>query len=336
MAKKPTLPGWLSWPVVVCALPVALAVTAYAVTSPASVLLSLVPLAIVLATLWWLDRVEPEPRSSLVHSFLWGATVVIFVSSLANGLVEAVAGARAAALISAPLVEEAMKGLGIYWAVRRKELDGVVDGVIYAGWVAAGFAVVENVQYFATADAGDQLLAVFLIRGLLTPFAHPLFTFWTGVAAGLAVERGRSVPLLMLGGYGLAVVTHAAWNSPLWFEEWEESGTALAIALVSFVALFSAVVVGLARIRLRERRLFIQITPTLVERYSLTEAEVDVFSSWRRMLGYRRTLSKSNRRKFDGVHSALARLALLHSRPRELDPMDEARLVASLNEARSA
>ena len=116
-ARKPRLPGWLSVPVVLAAVPMILAVVAYALDSPIAVLLGFVPLAIVVPSLWWLDRVEPEPHSSLIHSLLWGATVAVLISSIVNGIAAVVGGTDLAALVSAPLVEEATKGLGIYWAV---------------------------------------------------------------------------------------------------------------------------------------------------------------------------------------------------------------------------
>lgn len=42
-------------------------------------------------------------------------------------------GIGASLLISAPVIEEIMKAIGIWHAVRRKELDGVMDGGIYVG-----------------------------------------------------------------------------------------------------------------------------------------------------------------------------------------------------------
>ncbi len=332
--RKPRLPGWLSWPVVLAAVPILLVVVAYAADSPLAVLLGFVPLVIVLPAFWWLDRVEPEPRSSLIHSLLWGATVAVLISSTINAIVAASAGLDFAAIVSAPLVEEATKGLGIYWAVRRKQLDSIVDGVIYAGWVAIGFAVIEDFQYFSSAESEDQLLAVFIIRGLLTPFAHPLFTFWTGAAAGLAVERGRRVVPFMIGGYGLAVLTHGIWNGALTASESAGSGTLVVVAIGSFLVLFLAVVISLVRIRQRERRLLIDSTPMLVQRYGLTENELHTFGDWKQMLSSRRRLSKPQRRSFDLVHAALARLAVLHGRPGPVDPIDEARLVTLLHQAR--
>ena len=334
--RQPRLPGWLSPPVAWSALPVFATTGVIALMSPASVLLSLVPLVIVVPTLWWLDRVEPEPHSSLVHSLLWGATVAVLISSIVNTIVAVSAGTDVAAVASAPIIEEATKGLGIWWALRRHEIDSVVDGVIYAGWVAIGFAVVEDVQYFFTAAGEDQLIAVFIVRGLVTPFAHPLFTFWIGLAVGLAVERRERLPLAAWWGYLLSVATHAAWNGSLVASESSGSGAVIVVAALGFVILFFSVVISLVRIRQRERSQFVAFAPMLVQRYGLTPAELDVFSDWGRMLRARRSLSRPQRRAFDGVHAALARLAVLHARPGEVDAVDEARLVNLLHEARAA
>ena len=115
------------------------------------------------------------------------------VSGIVNELVGAGLGMGASLVISAPVIEEIMKAIGIWYAVRRKELDGVMDGVIYAGWTALGFAVVENFLYLGLAEQEGQLLLVFVLRGLLTPFAQPLFTAWTGIAIGAAVAKGKPI-----------------------------------------------------------------------------------------------------------------------------------------------
>lgn len=332
---RPRLPDWLSVPIVVCSIPVILATIYFLIDSPLSVILSTVPLLMVLPTLWWLDRVEPEPRSALLHSLLWGATVAVLISGTVNTLVAEAYGFDVAAVTSAPLVEEFTKGLGVYWMVRRGHVDSVLDGVIYAGWVAIGFAVVEDIQYFASAEAVDQLLPVFVVRGIVTPFAHPLFTFWIGLAAGLAKERDQPVVAAMLGGYLVAVLTHAAWNGSLSLSETEGGATVIVVAIIGFLLLFGIVAALLVRFRQRERRQFLAVAPMLVQRYGLTPAELEIFSDWGRMLAVRRSLPRAKRRTFDGVHAALARLAVLHAKP-NVDRADEARLVNLLYEARAA
>ena len=39
----------------------------------------------------------------------------------------------------------------LVWWFRRREFDGIIDGMVYAGVVAAGFAFTENIQYLGMA-----------------------------------------------------------------------------------------------------------------------------------------------------------------------------------------
>ena len=340
-ARKPRLPRWLSVPVVVCAPLVVLMVGFIAATQPVSVLAGLVPLAIVLPVLSWLDRVEPEPTASRVHAVLWGACVAVLVSIVVNTVVALVAGDVASMVLSAPLVEEASKAAGIVWAVRRREVDGVTDGVVYAGWIALGFAVVEDMTYFASASIEGALVPVFVVRALLTPFAHPLFTFWTGWSIGRAVQRGRPLWPSAIWGYAIAVGTHAAWNGSLAIGEITPDITedvAIGVVLVTallFVILFFSVAVALTRARRSEQRRFVRMSPFLARHYGLSQAEAAQFSAWSTVLATRRQLPRRRRRSFDRVHAALARLALLHEGLNDVDADRERVLAGQLVEARA-
>lgn len=332
--SKPRLAAWLSWPVIVGAV-IAVPLTALlAVDSPLSVVLAFIPVCIVGPVLWWLDRVEPEPLDARVHTFLWGATISGVVAGSINSVVFVVSSETWAAVVSAPITEEVMKTLGIIWALRRKEIDGVMDGVVYAGWVALGFAVVENFLFFSDAGEADALLGTVVARGFLTPFAHPLFTAWSGLAIGWAVSRRIAVSLQLVWGLPLAIATHAAWNGSLALAQDDE--VILLVAVPGFVLLFVAAGLTVSTIRRRERRHFIQIVPMLADRYGLTAPEVAVFGNWRTMLRTRRRLGRRQRSAFDQVHGTLARLAALHHRPGDLDTRTEAVLVHRLHQARAA
>ncbi|MDW3214250.1 MAG: PrsW family glutamic-type intramembrane protease [Ilumatobacteraceae bacterium] len=339
--RKPRLPRWLSVPVVI-ALPFALLlVGVLAFTQPMSVVAGLVPLAIVLPVLSWLDRIEPEPTSSRVHALLWGACVAVVVSIVVNTTVAFAVGDVAAMVISAPLIEEASKAAGILFALRRRELDGVSDGIVYAGWIAIGFAVVEDMTYFAQASIDGAFVPVFVIRALLTPFAHPLFTFWTGLAIGRAVQQGRRPFPAAIWGFSLAVVTHALWNGSLALGEITPTITddvAVGVILVTaalFVVLFCSVAVALVRARRRELRRFVQMTPFLAQQYRLTDTESSHFVDWAALLRARRSMPRRSRRSFDRVHAALARLATMHAGLNDIDPDVERVLSAQLDEARA-
>lgn len=333
--RKPRLPAWLSVPVVLGSIVTLPFVLFIAITQPIAIAAGLVPLAIVLPTLAWLDRVEPEPRASRLHAVLWGGTVAGLVSAFVNTFVAAASSETVAAVVSAPLVEEGMKALGIVWALRRREIDGVMDGIVYAGWVALGFAVVEDFTYFADAATGGMLLPVFILRALITPFAHPLFTSWTGLAIGLAVAHRKPVAAYVAWGYPLAVLSHAAWNGSLTAAEDSESAANVLIAFGCFVLLFIAAAVTVITIRRNQRRQFERSVPMLAARYGIPHHEAQLYAQWRALLRSRRRLPRAQRHHFDAVHASLARLALLHARPGPIDRADEQRLAEQLGRARA-
>ncbi|MHB1063272.1 MAG: PrsW family intramembrane metalloprotease [Georgenia sp.] len=185
--------------------------------------LAVLPLLGVLVTVAWVDRWEPEPRWLLLVALVWGAGLATAVSLFVNDLfalsVLAIAGSadRAEALtavLSAPLVEESAKGLGVLviFLLRRRSFDGPVDGIVYAAVVAAGFAFTENVLYFVRYT--DILGDIFLARAVQGPFAHVTFTVCTGIVLGLASRsrNGRAWLWAFPLGLGAAIVLHGAWN----------------------------------------------------------------------------------------------------------------------------
>jgi len=185
------------------------------------------PLGIVIPTFLWLDRFESEPTRYLVFAFLWGALVAAVVAAVFNTSAIAVlevaadpdAAVTATAVVVAPVVEEALKGVLVVlvWRFLGHEFDGVTDGMVYAGVTAAGFAFTENIQYLAqayTEGGGEALTATFVARCLLSPFAHPMFTVLIGVGVGIAASSRGWIPRVVapVVGYLLAVLTHALWN----------------------------------------------------------------------------------------------------------------------------
>jgi protease PrsW len=333
--KRPRLPAWLSVPVLLAALPTALLMLIYAVQTPIALALGIVPLFIVAPVLWWIDRVEPEPRSAKFHAFLWGLTVAGLVALVVNSLVDFKWGETVAAVASAPLVEEAMKGLGIVWALRRKEIDSPLDGIVYAGWVALGFAVVEDFAYFSAADSNSVLWQTFLTRAILTPFAHPLFTTWTGLAIGLAVVRRKRVFPHALWGYAVAVALHASWNGSLTWARDINGVPSLLISVGVFFILFVVGMIVLIVVRRREQQLFVTMAPMLVARYQLHPEELRVYSGWGILLRTRRSLGRRQRKMFDRNRAVLARLAHLHNQAGDIDSVREEMLVRILREVRT-
>jgi protease PrsW len=190
-------------------------------------LLAILPAIFYVTIAVWIDRYEPEPWWMVAGAFLWGGSVALLVSGLVNAtgrdLVSADLGRDLGQAymgsISAPIIEETTKGLVLLYVYlrRRHELNGLLDGVVYASMVGLGFAMVENVEYYANAlQAGVGALGQnFVIRGILTPFLHPLFTSMTGIGLVLALRaRNRRTKIVApIVGLGLAMLLHSAWNT---------------------------------------------------------------------------------------------------------------------------
>ncbi len=264
------------------------------------VVVAFLPAPVYLAIWLWLDRYDPEPAWILAGAFVWGAGAATFVAGVINSLFHATilaltrnpaASEFLAASISAPFAEELLKGmavLAIFLFVRR-EFDGVVDGVVYSGVVALGFATVENVLYYGKAMAAKGpglLLLVFVLRGVLGPFSHAVFTSMTGFGCGIARQTHRSTLRVVtpIAGYGAAVTLHALWNTLA-----AVSGS-LAAHLVIYVvvwaplfATFFAVVVYLGH---RESRLIRQMLALEVARGLLRPEHVEIAGSWLRRIGW--------------------------------------------------
>jgi protease PrsW len=332
------LPRWLSVPVLAAGVVVVpLTVLAF-VFVPVVLALTALPLALVYTTFVWLDRIEPEPWTARLHATLWGATVAALGAGIVNSLTAAIGGDALALVVSAPVVEETLKAAGVLFAAtRRREVNSAMDGIVFAGWVAAGFAATENVLYLVEgAGIGvGELTATFVVRGLLTPFAHPLFTLPVGLAVGWAVSQRRSLWGWAAIGLVPAVLAHALWNGTTLVAT-DAAGSAVAVVLVlGFVGLFLGCAVGLAVARGRRARRFVQLVPMLTARYGLRHEELVAFSDWRRLLATRRRLpDRATRRRFDTVHGAVARLAALHDRPGGPTSDEERRALAELSAAR--
>jgi RsiW-degrading membrane proteinase PrsW (M82 family) len=233
--------------------------------------LALLPVPLLVMVVLWMDRLEPEPRANLAFAFGWGAGVAALAALIINTAdleyvtmpaLGASTGEYVAATFGAPVVEETMKGLvliGLLWR-RRPELDGPTDGVIYAAMVGLGFAMIENVGYYINAlvtpeRGGIALLGyTFVLRGLVSPFLHPIFTSMTGLGVAYAARRRHGGKWAIAAGWLAAMVLHGTWNGLSLF------GTA---GLVAAYLIMSGVLTALVCILVADRRRVVG----LIQRY---------------------------------------------------------------------
>jgi protease PrsW len=198
-------------------------------------LLAVVPIAV----LWFLDRREREGAWLFAAAFLWGGCIATALALPFNNAffqlidawvarhpaVTAVLGPDAATLlaapISAPIVEEIAKALGvvaIFWLLRA-EFDNMRDGFVYGAMVGVGFNWAEAALYVAegyaqsgVAQYGQELGSRYALLGL---GGHALFTGLFGACLGLALQTTRKWLRILapIVGIVLAIAAHMLNNS---------------------------------------------------------------------------------------------------------------------------
>jgi RsiW-degrading membrane proteinase PrsW (M82 family) len=291
--------------------------------------LATVPVGPLVACYLWLDRYEPEPRRLLAAGLLWGGFVATAIAIILQGIGGIFVGISddVSLAIVAPVTEEATKGafllLLLWW--RRAELDGVLDGLVYAGMVGIGFAFVENILYLAAAYNGTDsigpggtsaLTVTFVVRCLFSPFAHPLFTTFTGIGVGIAVSsRSRGVRFLApAAGYLCAVAAHAIWNASTLFG----GDNFIMIYLVLMAPAFLGAVGFAVWARRSERRMLTAALGDAAARGLIPATDI----GWVVDLGARRQ-SRQYAKRMGGdaglramrdYHQAVVELGFLHSR----------------------
>ncbi|MFJ4191311.1 PrsW family intramembrane metalloprotease [Kitasatospora sp. NPDC089509] len=118
---------------------------------------------------------------------------------------------------------------------RRSRPRTLAAGMVLGGMTACGFAFTENALYLGRAFTTDQrnrldsiglgdppslrdfdgTVQTFVLRALLSPFAHPLFTALTGIGLAVALTTGRRwlARLAAPTGLLLAMALHGTWNA---------------------------------------------------------------------------------------------------------------------------
>jgi RsiW-degrading membrane proteinase PrsW (M82 family) len=253
--------------------------TPFAIALP----LALLPVPLLVAVVLWLDRLEPEPRASLAFAFGWGAGIAALTALIVNTAnleyvtmpaLGASTGEYVAATFGAPVVEETLKGLvliGLLWR-RRAEFDGPTDGLIYAGMVGLGFAMIENVGYYMNAlvtpeRGGIALLGyTFVLRGLLSPLLHPIFTSMTGLGVAYSASRKGGAPWAVALGLLAAMVLHGTWNGLSLY------GTA---GLVGAYLIMACVLVALIAVCVADRHRVVRLIQRYLPGYERTGLVTD-------------------------------------------------------------
>lgn len=178
-------------------------------------------------TLFWAayhyyhDRHRPEPLHNLLLCYALGlvaalaslhAYVALDIVGLRYDAYALAENNRAGLLVYCILVigvvEELAKFLP-FWLIgmRQHAFDEPIDGIIYASFIALGFASYENIFYlpYMTGTNG-------LARAIASPAVHIAFASVWGYLCGRAALVGRSGLLAAATGLGIAAVLHGIYD----------------------------------------------------------------------------------------------------------------------------
>lgn len=145
------------------------------------------------------DRRLPEPVGHLLLAYLlgvgssylagWMYRSLDLVNLRFDALLLAetnLAGTFTYAVLVIGVIEEASKMLPFLLVVRRfREFNEPIDGIIYASFIALGFATVENIDYAQFATTAETLA-----RGFAGPAVHIVFASVWGYYIGRACQCG--------------------------------------------------------------------------------------------------------------------------------------------------
>ena len=187
----------------------------------------LLTLPIILPVVFWSiyhyhkDRHLPEPPVNLLLCFGFGVLAAGLSKALYIGLGPvglrfdaslladtSTLGLLAYSLLAIGPIEELAQLVPFLIFVRRfRAFDEPLDGIIYASFIALGYATVENLYYL---DFLTPLEAA--ARGFAGPIVHILFASIWGFSIGCAHIAGRSVWFAAARGFAIAAGLHGLYD----------------------------------------------------------------------------------------------------------------------------
>ena len=181
----------------------------------------LIPLAFWTAYHYYHDRHRPEPLGHLLLCILLGAGAAYVSRGMywSLGLLglryDALAlaadnlpGLFAYAVLGIGLIEELAKLVPfLVIALRFREFDEPMDGIVYASFIALGYAVVENLHFLQFLQPAEAMA-----RGFAGPPVHIVFASLWGYHVGRAKVAGRRILRPALASFVAAVLLHGIYD----------------------------------------------------------------------------------------------------------------------------
>jgi RsiW-degrading membrane proteinase PrsW (M82 family) len=182
---------------------------------------------ILLPVLFWAgyhyykDRHQPEPILNLLFCFLLGIAASYLSKSMYIALETVNLRHDAYELAATNLwqllaysifiiggIEETAKLIPfLIFAIRFKAFDENLDGIIYASFIALGYAAMENFHYLQYLTQSEAMY-----RGFAGPLVHILFASVWGYQIGIARLAGRPLVLVSFVAVTIAAILHGFYD----------------------------------------------------------------------------------------------------------------------------
>jgi protease PrsW len=272
----------------------------------ASLCAGFLPMVFWAALIWWLDRYEKEPLLLMGLAFLWGAVPATLFAVISEFLLNIPLwhwiGNHSLPFLFlstgflGPIIEESVKAFGIFclFLLARSEIDGPLDGIIYAALVGLGFTATENMLFFLTSQSSSEWLGLVIMRSFVFGLNHAVFAALIGFGFVLAINAQRWSLRLgwFLGGWLSAIFFHSLFNCALLFAS-SFPVFFLAGLLDSSLGLFLVFVLFLLGLR-HDREIMRRYLPFYVEAGLISSAEFATVQSitarflfeWRLLLSF--------------------------------------------------
>ncbi len=169
---------------------------------------------------WLKEDQHPEPRSSLIFSFLAGMGIIILVIPVEAWIQKNFASPvhiTFFVIFLWALTEEVAKYIAAYFSsLRRRVTNEPIDPVIYLITTAIGFAALENTLFLIDPISKDLFIQSALtgnMRFIGATLLHVLSSAVIGMAIGLSFYRSRRIRWQYLCiGIVLATLLHTLFN----------------------------------------------------------------------------------------------------------------------------
>jgi RsiW-degrading membrane proteinase PrsW (M82 family) len=185
-----------------------------------------VPFAYTVLSWYILKKEERKPFQIFAGMFSWGMFVAFLAFIINTMLVGELKNIATGAYIAigvifiTPIVEEILKGIGIFILSGHREYNDTLSGMLFGFACGAGFAFVENWFYFSLKanpfDLGMSSWAVFVLyRSFFNTLAHGCFTAALSTIPGYIKSIGslrKYAPLTFIPGIVLAITIHSIFN----------------------------------------------------------------------------------------------------------------------------